>query len=73
MVDIHIRKRIFIIGIILYIERKAWYRGSKMGNSIKRKLARYLAHKHTLNKTVLQMAKSWKEVCSILDKKDKKK
>ena len=40
-----------------------------MGNSIKRKLARCLAGKRTLNKTILQMVKSWKEVCSILDKK----
>ena len=44
-----------------------------MGNSIKKKLERCLADKRMLNKTVLQVVKSWKEVCSILDKKDKKK
>lgn len=40
-----------------------------MGNSIKKKLERALAGNHKLNKTALQMKKSWKEVCSILEKK----
>lgn len=42
-----------------------------MGNSIKKKLERTLAGKEKLNKTALQMMKSWKEVCNVLDKKKK--
>ncbi len=40
-----------------------------MGNSIKKKLERTLAGNQKLNKTAIQMLKSWKEVCSILEKK----
>ena len=42
-----------------------------MGNSIKKKLERTLAKKQSLNKTVLQMQKSFKEVNSILTKTKK--
>ncbi len=42
-----------------------------MGNPIKKKLERSLAGNVKVNNMVLQIVKSWKEVCNVLDKKKK--
>ncbi len=42
-----------------------------MGNAMKKKMERALAGNQKVNKTALQIKKSWKEVSSMLEKKKK--